>query len=285
MADMNDIRKQLTSDDPYVRCHGVSQLVQLDTPEAVDELVPMLGDPNQRVRYTVLKRLPSMKGFDRWSQLFPLLEDEDGSIRIQAAFALARADVVESLPRLCKALALELDPKTQASLVQAIGQMGTLDTVKALLPQLDSTEDRVRANAVESISAILLRERARLLERFLDDPNNRVRGNAVVALHLVLPERAMESIRTMLAMEDKWFRLSAIWAAGQIATPDCLRLVYPMVTDPDPDAKLLTIKILTRLRPPGLPKLLEPALTDADPTVVYYAQRAMEEYTRGEAAQ
>ena len=135
---------------------------------------------------------------------------------------------------------------------------------------------------MEALKTICARTLVEHLEPLLEDPNNRTRANAVVALHTHLPDAAFATLRDMARSENKWFRLSSVYAAGQVGTPAAIHLLYPLVADSDVDVKIFAIKTLAKLKPPGYTQALEPALSDDDPTVVYYAQKALDE-ARGDA--
>lgn len=129
----------------------VRALQVLDTlgkgPELVSRLVVLMGDPDRKVRASVVRSLGAARGLEAFKALVPALADPDRRIRANA--------------------------------VEAVGQFGDPRLSKILLPFLSDTDHRTRANAVKALWEMGHREVIRTLEAMLVDPSEEMRQAAV----------------------------------------------------------------------------------------------------------
>jgi len=278
-VELEQLTKELSADDPYVRCNAIGHLATLGTAEATSLIRTALSDENTKVRYAALTRLAALPEHVSAEDIVSLLDDENETIRVQCAAALGRLGTPDVLERLFERLERcgPEQSKMRATLVQSIGNHCGLDSVERLKAHLKDPDDRVRANACEAIDSTYRRNVAPLLEPLLEDENNRVRGNAIVAMWRFDKKLCLDVLSTMMLSDNKWFRLSAIWAAGEIGVPDALAGVLPLLQDSDSDVRIFAIKTVAANCRFNLRKHLEQAVSDTDATVAYYAKKALEE--------
>jgi tetratricopeptide (TPR) repeat protein len=125
------------------------------------------------------------------------------------------------------------------------------DTITARDMMQDSNP-HVRARGVEVIEAELVKEMdpevaIKLLMPFLQDSDNRVKANAAKALYNFDKARAMDTLNEMVENSDKWMRVSAAWAFGEISTADVINPLLELANDPEYHVKRRAIKSLSEI--------------------------------------
>ncbi|MFH1352618.1 MAG: HEAT repeat domain-containing protein [bacterium] len=89
---------------------------------------------------------------------------------------------------------------------------------------------REKARRIELIEKELQEEKdptaaTSLLIPYLDDSNNRVRANASKALYYHNEKLATATLKNMLLSYNKWMRASAVWALGELATEKTIEII------------------------------------------------------------
>ncbi|MCK4824854.1 HEAT repeat domain-containing protein, partial [bacterium] len=125
------------------------------------------------------------------------------------------------------------------------------DTITAREMMQDSNP-HVRARGVEVIEAELVKEMdpevaVKLLMPFLQDSDNRVKANAAKALYSFDKPRALDTLKEMTENSDKWMRVSAAWAFGEIGTEDAIDPLLELTTDSEYHVKRRAIKSLDQI--------------------------------------
>lgn len=80
-----------------------------------------------------------------------------------------------------------------------------------------------------------------LLLPYLDDTSNRVRANAAKALFSHNKKLAMATLKSMLMSYNKWMRTSAVWVLAELATEETMELLEG-VTDDKKESVLSQLK-------------------------------------------
>ena len=161
------------------------------------------------------------------------LVHEEFSVRLEAVKEIVKAKARDKLPALKKALENEADTYVKATMVLAIGQLGTVDDARCLLPFLESTEPRVRANAVEAVGCIASSDDLESLLPYLGDRNNRVRANAVIALKNAYPGKAIETLKLMAGSDDLRMKISAAYACFEVGSEAAVGILKGLAADDD----------------------------------------------------
>jgi HEAT repeat protein len=106
------------------------------------------------------------------------------------------------------------EKKAVASYLMALGRLGGATEVAAIKPYLESSDDRVRANAVEALGMMFERygmaEIPDLVKPALADRHNRVRANAIVAMEG--KGEAAEALEQMVYSGSPTYQRSAVYA-------------------------------------------------------------------------
>lgn len=182
------------------------------------------------------------------------LASPDPQVRMKAAFGAAHDLNSAALAPLLGQLKTERDPKVVATIVSALGTLGSSsEVVPVLLPFLKNADDRIRANAVETLGrhtevSIV----ATALMPLLADTNNRVRANAVLALRKKLGSTAYEILATMAGDPDPLMRRSALYALDELGRVEGLSALILLATDSEPSIKKRALERLQQFAASGV---------------------------------
>ncbi len=155
---------------------------------------------------------------------------EERLAAVRQAVRAGREDLIDALRA---AREVEPDPRVLATLVSAVGLLGTGDDVRWLRHLLTSEDARLRANCVEAIGLLSRVRKVPLLTKYLTDPNNRVRANAVVALHGAPNVDVLPVLREMAGGMSPLHARSAIWAATTIGSPATVQVLADLLKHED----------------------------------------------------
>ena len=131
----------------------------------------------------------------------------------------------EVLPALVKHLKHEKSERILATLVLAIGHLGSREHVDDIAVFLKSPVNRVVANTVESLGMIGGEKAMGLIKPYINHADNRTRANAIVALKDVPETDIATPLGEMLNSGHDLMQRSAIWASLNIGDATCLDLL------------------------------------------------------------
>ncbi len=165
------------------------------------------------------------------NQIIKDLDSDDEEVRVRAVQAASELKDTTFLPLLEDRLSQETSRYVIATLVKALGHMGSSDVIPQIVPFLDYPDPRVRANAVEGLAMINDTDLSKHIAPLLGDPDNRVRGNVATYLWKNDPETAKSKIDKMLSSPSVWDRESALYAIEKIMDPALLPQVKKLLKD------------------------------------------------------
>jgi hypothetical protein len=113
---------------------------------------------------------------------------------------------------------------------------------------LQSTDARVRANAVEGLWGGNIDTTRTLLRKAVGDTNHRVVANALVELYRAGDSIGREKIEELAQHEDALFRAAIAWAIGEIDSPDLLPTLQLLERDPLLSVRLRAGRTAKRLQ-------------------------------------
>ncbi len=100
--------------------------------------------------------------------------------------------------------------------------------------QLQSDDERVRANAVEAMWGTTTLEAEHIFNSVLADSNHRVVGNALVGLHLLKDQSAFEKITEFTKHPSPTFRRAMTWVLAYIQDNRAIPVLESMRNDASP---------------------------------------------------
>lgn len=177
-----------------------------------------------------------------------LLQEDDPATRLAILEEIVNEQDEGRLGELIQALPGESDERVMASILIAVGKLGTAGQVGVIAPYLDHRDNRVRASAVEALSFIRDPSVVPLLQPMLSDRDNRTRANAIVALKDVPEVDLFKPLRQMVRSKNANAKLSAIYAILELGRPEFLPLLEKLVDDEDPSIERKAKQALSILR-------------------------------------
>jgi HEAT repeat protein len=158
--------------------------------EVVNTINPLADDFDPRV---VESYVPVSQ--DAVKALQEQLEDKDTSVRAKAALALGILRASSALPSIQEALTRESKQEVQVELVRTAYKIGDPSVGTYLIPLLDSSNKRVRDEAIFALGRLRVQQAAQELMGFLDVRERRkVFGVVPVSGKDDLQKRALEAL-------------------------------------------------------------------------------------------
>ncbi len=277
------IRTAGTVDRPEIRSELADVLGRLKDPRVIDTLVPLLKDPEWRVRWKVLKafeRLARARPLPEKTRtaLFGYAQDELAAYRRSIACSQALAADRDGNALHILKLALEEDRmKIEERVFHVLGILCGRDQMLAIFQKLNSGNARLRADALEALDNLAPKEIGRDILALLEPtpasaatPSPSGLPLAELATHpkpwiractaYLLGYRAYgqrgELLKSLLADRDQHVRETALYA-GWLAFREAWRPMVETAKDsPDPALRRCAQRILSS-GPDGNPGLLE----------------------------
>lgn len=249
--------EMLTSDKAWRRDAAAYALVKMEIPESVPLLEYALGDDYIGIRLKarnglvllarrevtqaiqVLERLGGARPHPETYLSLDMLRirsrpetprDEEAG-RLALIRRIVEAQDREKVSMLLRQLTRESRPRVLATLLTAVGNLGSAEVLPVLRPFLGFEDRRIRANAVEAWGLLGGPQDVEALEPFRRDPDNRVRANAVVALGR--RERDVRAdLETMADDPSEVMRLSAVYALVELGRDEAVPLLSSLLLDP-----------------------------------------------------
>ena len=183
--------------DPYG--DAARSLGRLNDKRAVEPLLNALEGATYVSRQAIIEALGNLADRRALSAFIGALKDDTTGVREAAVKGLARLAAPESIVHLVDALA-DPSPAVREGAAHALEQMGPL-VLQAMLPSLESSDWRVRLNAVQILGRIGDVRAVELLIQKLHDPAGNVCGAVVTELKKLADARCVGWL--LRALEDK----------------------------------------------------------------------------------
>lgn len=208
----------------------------------VEQIGPLLEDPNLDVRRTAALSLGKIKHPSAVPALVKGLDDPDSRVRRYSAWGLG--NLGERLPQeaslhLAQTLATDPDPLVQEAAAHAlsIAQPPTeiLKPLQIALQAPDAARRRAAAQALRDMNHTIA---DRLLTERLHDADAMVRQHALATLGELADPRALPPIRILVTHDpDPGVRAEAAFRLGKLGGHDDIP-VLEVVVSTDPDASV-----------------------------------------------
>ena len=187
--------------------------------------------------------------------------------RLRAVKAVIETADRSSLSELKECLGGEQNSYVAATIIHAIGLLGSSEDLYSIMHFLADRTPRVRANTVEAMARIGSTDTLTLLLPCLNDLNNRVRANAIVALKDRYPEIIIATVQSMAAEPDVRSKISAVYACREIGSEAAIAVLGDLARDEDNQVSGEAVSSLKKLEETGnIPagKLLEELIADIE---------------------
>ncbi|MBW2031856.1 MAG: HEAT repeat domain-containing protein [Deltaproteobacteria bacterium] len=154
-ADINELLKDLRSEDATDGRYAAEDLGGLNDPAAVHALVKALEDPVVGGREAAVESLIAIGGREGCENVIPLLGSEDAYLRNYAIEILEHlgADAIESLVNLCDSPSSDLR-KFAMDVLGKIGELCDVNAIGVITSGLDDENVNVAGAAAEALGRI-----------------------------------------------------------------------------------------------------------------------------------
>ena len=174
------------------------------------------------------------------------LDDDDESVRIDAARVAARGQMVEAVPKLIEWLA-DPDRVIRKEASEALGSIADSAGTSALVRTLGDLDPDVRLGAVNALAKIGQRGDRSVLVPLISrvsDEKTEVRRAAIEALRGIGDRRAVVAVVAAFADGNLEVRKAAVVTAGKLGDPAAITALGRMLDDPQPDVRNLAVAAL-----------------------------------------
>lgn len=267
------VKEMLLSDDPWAKEAAAFALSRLKDTKALPDLATLLSNNTLSVRiraFEGIKLLAVLKNRDAiriYKSLESLnIQDENfittakkwKSFSTNTHEASLENDMFNSVPEIREAairdiikskaekyysliysrLNEESEKRVLSQLLTSISILNPdLKNFEAIIPLLNHSDSRVRANAVEALASfknIEIRELKKYLCPLFNDPSNRVKANILVALAQT-NDKSLSQLLKNLCSSDRSGRMSAIYAITEINDLNNVPFLMDLVKISDPE--------------------------------------------------
>jgi HEAT repeat protein len=213
--------------DPDARVKLARTAGEALSPEALQTLLALLGDPHPRVRREAVKALSSAM--------------DPGAVELVGRAATKGAT-----------------EEVRAGAAETLGRIKSTSSVEPLKAALRDPSPKVRACALGALQAMADPSTTGLVEERLKDPAPLVRAAAAEALAAVDPGRAAQHLPLCLADREIPVRIAAVECLPRIAPDQAVPTVRRALADPAWPVRVAGIEMAEKLRrPETIPMLIE----------------------------
>ncbi|MCP4155340.1 MAG: hypothetical protein GY757_46875 [bacterium] len=228
--------------DPKNRSSAARALGQIPGHGTQAALIEVLNhDKEQEVRISAAEALGESGRPEALPALFNILAlEENDNIRGAAAGAIGKQASKQAIPRLVRALDEEKSPTVRWRIVKSLEKCGhnAPNIHRLLIDTLSVDKDKeVRESAAEALGAIGSAESVISLVKALEsDEDKEVRGSAAYGLGLTGSSQALPIlIQALVSDSDVEVRARAAFALGSIKKPEALPfLTFALATQTEP---------------------------------------------------
>ena len=119
-----------------------------------------------------------------------------------------------------------------------------------LIDDLNSSDERLKSNAVEAIGLLKDPKIIEIIIPFLTDSNNRTRANAIIVLHQFRESKkiALEELDFMFNDKQQSIMISAIYVIGELQLKQYIERLKPLLKSNNINLKLVTVLSLAKIK-------------------------------------
>ncbi|AHG93449.1 PAS fold-4 domain protein (plasmid) [Gemmatirosa kalamazoonensis] len=220
-------------DDEAVRRAAVEQLVQFDDPRAREALGEALADDTPSTRAAAARALSHVAPADAVPGLLAALRDPDPWVRYYAARSAGRLRTDQALPELLRLAVGDDAPPVRIAAVDALGEIGSEDELRKLVPLAADPEPLVARAALLALGGSSDPATLAPLVAALDGDD---RATAVAALDALVRRAdpraasAVASFARASDVPDVWTR--ALHALERMGGVDAIAALVGIAADP-----------------------------------------------------
>jgi len=237
---------------PMVRREAVERVERLGLSASADEVRRLaLGDEDPAVRGAAIKALCALGEEEAIDEVVPLLDDPDPEVRMGAMVGLLRNGGIDGVMAAgvhLRAWVGSEDPLERAFAAQVLGAAGIRGFYRPLLPLLEDPAAQVRRQALEAARLVPHRRVQPLLVSLLGHP---VVGTSAAAALAAGGEEVVALLEPILLAPPNGKagqRAGAAMVLGMVGCPCSVRVLASQLLEPDPDVRAQVYHSLARCR-------------------------------------
>ncbi len=224
MEELDELLKQLESEDSTDRHEATWKLGGLEDAKAVETLVGLLKDPSPLIKDEAVNSLARIANEEVVKAVVPLLYSHEVYIRNISLEILSRLGEV-CLPELSARLGEE-DEDVLKFVIDIIGLIGNHEPVPKVIPLLKHKNPNIRAAVAVAFGKMYATEAIEPLLEALNDDDEWVKFSVLEALGTIGGAQVTEKLLDVFRAIDV-SRIAAIDALSQLAEPkDCEKVMH-----------------------------------------------------------
>lgn len=183
-----------------------------------------------------------------FDELAELLDHRDPSVRIKVIKTFESSSNPTIIPALKRLATTERNSHVMATVVKALGILGSDDCIDFIAPHLRDPDPRVVANAIEGLSNHWSPKVAELIKPFLTASKPRVQASALLSFAAHEEETAMKQIEKIIETGQRNDRKTAVRLLGEIGSPKAVDLLQIVYVKGDEELQALAGQIINNVR-------------------------------------
>lgn len=290
-------REYLSHEDGHIRSIAAFALSKIGNPDAIKFIEPLLSDQFSDVQEAAVEALSAFVKHLSATDYISLLQNENPSLRKNAALILGKIRAYEAVPALGFALK-DGNVEVRKACIEAFSFLKTSDSIKFLILALTDENASIRVSAALSLGLIggegvsealsnLLSDSddavrvavskafgmladvhgVKLLLKLLSDKNGFVVTTTIESLSNIGGEEARSAVLHMLSHSDKEVVRTAIQALDKFDNIE--NFLLPFLSHDDWSTRLAAVEVLGRKFTPHVRQEFEKLVdTEEDPIVL-----------------
>ncbi len=262
----------------HLRSSAAISLAQLNQPESIDVIFPILNDQYEDVQNSALEALTMLaKSYPEEIRetIKRYLGADDDQLKINIITLIGRIGAKEDIEHLDLALR-DGNPDVRTAAVYAIGEINVLAESKHLILTLTDESDKVRLATSKVLGNMYSEESFKALLTTLYDSNDWVKVNGMRSLARLNAFDAIEPVARFLEHDNPLLVINAIESLRELAAPNLHEYLSALLSHDDNEVVKTAVSILKDLKDEKALRTLLDVLDSGDPQTRIMIYRAFE---------
>ncbi|QPC82485.1 HEAT repeat domain-containing protein [Phototrophicus methaneseepsis] len=203
----------------------------------IETLLPLLTSEDVAQRQQAAIALSRVQDARVIVPLMAALDDEDSTVRANAAAGLGENKATESIAALIERLRQDEHDIVRERAAAALAQIGDERAIEPLIDALDDPATWTRNRVIYVLGASGDQRAVDPLIELLDHADLTTQGNAAWALGAIGDVRALNPLIGLLKSKNATVRGNAAWALGELAQPQAIAPLFPLLQDKSPEVR------------------------------------------------
>ncbi len=229
------LKQMLEHKDKWYRASAAYAIGEIKDSRFIRELARSLKDEEPDVRRNAANALRKIEYKDAFPHLKPMLDDPNFDVRVEAALAVSRCAPDKAIPLLVEKLAAEENFIVQATIISALGNIGSTSLIEQIAAYLDSEDPRVVSNSIDALAKLSGKPDQDLvvtLNTLLKHDDNRVKSTAIRTLWVWGEYDVLDNLEQLFRSKDPRHIQSATFVLGEIGSEiSKSEELHPLVND------------------------------------------------------